>query len=321
MDIHRIQILDDGTQCVFFDKSLKESWDPQYSTLFKTDSSIITQYFLSDDQGNKYVLIPNVLIDGVLIDGKQYLNIGPYRKLCQNMGWEFKIADTKTPETSEKIKALIGDKLEITTETSTERISTDFGDGYLVDLEELYSGDKKYPLISILKDRENKLIGLAYIVSLKVPIDIDKVLVKKEYQGRGYCKKLLTYFIGQLKLLGIKSMTIYNASRVGPPIGHPGEPACKCYFSSGIDNGYNVYYNLDEEGEKKELTYEMCKENPNVCAGAIYYYELKQSQGGGIMNRIEKGNKNILKRRTNKRRTNKRRKYKRRKYKRRTNKK
>ena len=197
---------------------------------------------------------------------------------------EFKNVKRNSKEMDQLVNQKIADKsLIISTKNFVGTIPTDFGDNFIINLTSVY---KAAHFIAVLHTSDHTsdyiLIGISHCLSDNDPIDIENVGIIPEFRGRGYCKRLLTYFINQLKNLNKTSITIYNASTTGPP-DSPGQPACKCYFSSGEENGYNVYYRRDDEekSERKLLTYDMCSncKNINVCKGTLYDYELKQSQG------------------------------------------
>ena len=87
---------------------------------------------------------------------------------------------------------------------------------------------------------------------------ISRIDVRKDFQGKGLCKPLVSFMISNLKKLGYQQLAIDNGSKT-----NKGVPACICYLKSGIDNDYKLRY-LSNDGKKsfKVMKLSDCKKKP-----------------------------------------------------------
>ena len=107
-----------------------------------------------------------------------------------------------------------------------------------------------------------------YIPYRNMDLYISRVDIKRNYQGSGLCRPILSYMIKNLKRLGYEMLFIDNASTT-----RDGVPACVCYYKAGIENKYKMrWYN---KHKKNKLQYVQKMDYEDCFKGKVnksYYY-------------------------------------------------
>lgn len=91
-----------------------------------------------------------------------------------------------------------------------------------------------------------------YIPYRNMNLYISRVDIKRNYQGSGLCRPILSYMIKHLKRLGYEMLFIDNASTT-----NNGVPACVCYYKAGIENNYKIRWYSKHKKNKLQYLQKM----------------------------------------------------------------
>lgn len=109
---------------------------------------------------------------------------------------------------------------------------------------------------------------------------ISAVDIHPNYIGQGHCKPLVRFLMNKISEVRPNSthFSIDNASFT-----EEGIPACVCYVKSGIENGYDVYYNYYGTDVVNKMTPELCytSDKDTLYKMPIMYFYVKKKREGG----------------------------------------
>jgi len=286
MDIHYKQLvykkglIEPNAELVFFRTKDLINYEPKYMDIVSnskvfTESYELTEYYFTDDDGIDYRIKKWLIIEQVSEDDTIIYDIKASNKLGLKLLFRtelIKFLNNHFPDMKDKYPndqfifdniintSFFNIKSRIVTKSrniwNMRRVLTNIRPDSEINIALLIIdndviGRVFTELIDDVDAKDffrNKLIMLP-----SMNLYISRVDIRPDYQGNGLCKPLLKYTIEILKSIGYKMLFIENASKT-----RNGVPACICYITAGIENGYSTHVK-DKESEKfREITKNDC---------------------------------------------------------------
>jgi len=274
MDIHQIKnkiVRGVDVKLVFFDKNFEQNYDSTYVKMIQESKTIeedlyIDRWFFKDNADNEYELKGGCI--------ENYGGVATIKDTCKNIMWKkitnLFIENNGLPKGTKITNNIIHKhvrhvhvyKQNINRPIKIWDISglLEFVYSAIIIVNDEIIGIVKSEIIppDEIKDLQND----NYIMYPNMNLYISRVDIRPDYHGKGLCKPLLTYIIGQLKRLGFEQLFIENGSQMEIP-------ACVCYFKSGVDNKYNMRYRDSKKKSFKKMSIDTCFKTP---LPKTYYY-------------------------------------------------
>ena len=317
-DIHKIEDLFikgkriEDAKLVFFDKKDEQRYNPFYKKLIEETPNLtrplkpLTHWYFRDTHGNEYRIRKSILqikdIDGgktaTIESGKEYLLLSQYffRIFLENNGYP---KDTKISNEFVKENIIKKRNFSIFAIEKTGRISVVWSTKSI-----LKQTMNQYVAILVIN---NEILGYvtceiwdekeikdcfegdhSVYPNMNKAVYISYVKIHPDFQGRGYCRPLVSFTIKQLRKLGYEMLHIENASRTARIEGEEGIPACICYYRAGIDNNYKMRY-FDKVTNSFKIMYEKnCLEDRPLPNEYYYISDDIPKRGREILQRVGK---------------------------------